>query len=195
LPDDIAARPLRLGQRPRPELPIYIAAMGKYTVPVAAELADGWFPIYVTRDRYAGWMPELSDMRKRAGIKDAPLTVLAFPGVAVSSSESEARQVVANNLAWYLCAMGDVYARFVASQGFEEEVEAVLEANPKPSPSNGVIPKDAQILLDQLTIYGPPEKVAEGIAQWDDAVDVPIVSIAPGIPWDDIEAIVRAAAP
>jgi Luciferase-like monooxygenase len=41
------ARPLRLGQPPAPELPIWLAAMGDRTLRVAAELGDGWFPVMV----------------------------------------------------------------------------------------------------------------------------------------------------
>ena len=39
-----AARPLRLGQPPAPELPIWVAALGQHTTRVAAELGDGWIP-------------------------------------------------------------------------------------------------------------------------------------------------------
>src|SRR5215469_10476070 len=48
-----AARPLRLGQPPVPELPIWIAALGQHTMNVAAELGDGWIPALVARDRLA----------------------------------------------------------------------------------------------------------------------------------------------
>jgi alkanesulfonate monooxygenase SsuD/methylene tetrahydromethanopterin reductase-like flavin-dependent oxidoreductase (luciferase family) len=195
LPPDIDARPLRLGQTPQPDVPIFIGAMGDQAVKVAAELADGWFPVYVPRDRYATWVPELQKMRKRAGVMKTDLTVLACPGVVVSDSEPAARQMAANNLAWYLCAMGDVYAKFVSSQGYGDEVKAVLAANPKPSPANGIIPDEAQVLLDQLTVYGPPDKVREELRQWDAAVDIPVLGIAPGIAWEDIEAILRTGAP
>src|SRR6185312_8401855 len=44
------ARGLRLGRRPAPELPIWIAASGEQTIRVAADLADGWCPLYLRRD-------------------------------------------------------------------------------------------------------------------------------------------------
>ena len=49
-----AARPLRLGQPPAPDLPIWVAALGHHTIRVAAELGDGWIPALVARDRLAG---------------------------------------------------------------------------------------------------------------------------------------------
>jgi len=39
-----AARPLRLGQPPAPEVPIWVAALGQHTTRVAAELGDGRIP-------------------------------------------------------------------------------------------------------------------------------------------------------
>jgi alkanesulfonate monooxygenase SsuD/methylene tetrahydromethanopterin reductase-like flavin-dependent oxidoreductase (luciferase family) len=194
-PGEIGSRALRLGQAARPDLPIYVAALGPRAVAIAAELADGWFPAYVARDRFAKWVPELLEKRKSAGVMKSPLTVIAGPGVSVNADADAARQTVANILAWYLCAMGDVYAKFVASQGFQAEVDAVLRANPKPSPNRGEIPSDAEVLLDQLYIHGAPDKVSEELKAWDEAVDVNALGISPGIPWPDIEAIIRAGAP
>ncbi|MEE1557639.1 MAG: LLM class flavin-dependent oxidoreductase, partial [Alphaproteobacteria bacterium] len=115
--------------------------------------------------------------------------------VSVNANEADGRQTAANNLAWYLCAMGDVYAKSVSAQGYADEVDMVLQANPKPSPSHGDIPAEAQILLDQLAVYGAPNKVREELRSWDDAVDVNVLGIAPGIPWPDMEAILHAGAP
>ena len=61
------ARPLRLGQPPAPELPIWLAAMGDRTLRVAAGLGDGWFPVMVARDRLAGWARRLERLREAAG--------------------------------------------------------------------------------------------------------------------------------
>lgn len=195
LPSGIETRPLRIGRPPQPDVPIFVAALGDRSVKFAAEMADGWFPVYVPRDRYATWIHELRQYRKQAGKMPDDLTVLACPGVVVDDNEAVARQMAANNLAWYLCAMGDVYARFVSSQGYEEEVKAVQAANPKPSPMRGVIPDEAQVLLNQLTVYGPPDKVREELRYWDAAVDIPVLFIAAGIGWEEIESIIRAGAP
>ncbi len=195
IPDELDSRALKLGQAPQPELPIYIAAMGPRAVTVAAEQADGWFPYYVARDRFESWVPELQAVRESAGDLDAPLTVIAGPNVAVNANEADGRQSAANNLAWYLCAMGDVYAKSVSAQGYADEVELVLQANPKPSPSRGEIPEEAQILLDQLAVYGAQEKVREDLQPWDEVVDINVLGIAPGIPWPDMEAILHAGAP
>src|SRR5215468_7833903 len=46
-------KPLKLMLRPfRAEIPIYLAALGPKNVALAAEIADGWLPIFVAPERF-----------------------------------------------------------------------------------------------------------------------------------------------
>jgi alkanesulfonate monooxygenase SsuD/methylene tetrahydromethanopterin reductase-like flavin-dependent oxidoreductase (luciferase family) len=189
------ARPLRLGQPPAPELPIWLAAMGERTVRVAAELADGWFPLFAARDQVVDRTDTLSKVRKAAGLRTEPLTVAAGPMTVASDDAAEARRISASCIAWYLSAMGDLYARFVAEQGYGGAVQAILEANPRPRPDEGVVPAEAQVVLDQFTAHGTPSHVRDQLAGWDGAVDLAMIGLPPGLPWATIEATLRAAAP
>src|SRR5437016_6837642 len=46
-------KPLKLMLRPlRPDVPIYLAALGPRNVALAAEIADGWLPIFVDPERF-----------------------------------------------------------------------------------------------------------------------------------------------
>jgi alkanesulfonate monooxygenase SsuD/methylene tetrahydromethanopterin reductase-like flavin-dependent oxidoreductase (luciferase family) len=189
------ARPLRLGQPAVPDLPIWLAAMGDHTVRVAAELADGWFPLLVTRDHVADRVPLLGKQRQAAGLRSQPLTVVAGPMTVAGDDPAVARRISANCLAWYLCAMGDVYARSVAEQGYGAAVQAILDANPRPRPDSGVVPAEAQALLDQFAAHGTPGQVKEQLVAWDATVDLTMIGLPPGLPWSTIEATLRAAAP
>ena len=191
-----SAHPLRLGQPAVPDLPIWIAAMGPHAVRVAAELADGWMPAWVPRDRFASWIPEVTKMRDAAsGRRPGPLTVVSGPTVVCDENVETARGAAASCAAWYLCAMGDVYARCVSEQGFAAEVAAIRAANPKPSLQKGLVPLEAQAALDQLTVYGTRVQVRAGLEQWDSVVDLVSIGLAPGMPWESLEATLRAAAP
>ena len=195
VPEAVDSRPLKLGQPPRPDVPIYLAGLGPQSVRAAAQLAEGWFPYLVARDRFRSWVPDILKIRSRAGRAGDPFTVVAGPNVAVGTDEAAARQVVASNLAWYVSAMGDAYANSLTHQGFADEVAAIRAANPKLTPATGVVPAEAWPLLDQLAAYGPAAKVRETIESWDEAVDINAIGIPPGLPWDQIEAVIRAAAP
>jgi alkanesulfonate monooxygenase SsuD/methylene tetrahydromethanopterin reductase-like flavin-dependent oxidoreductase (luciferase family) len=189
------ARPLRLGQPPAPEIPIWIAALGRHTTRVAAELGDGWIPAFVARDRLPEWTARLSRLRAATAPHAKALTVAAGPIAAADENAGAARDIVATCIAWYLAAMGDVYARSVSDQGYAAEVGAVLAANPRPSPRRGTVPPGAESILDQFAAYGTPDQVRNQLKLWDDAADIVTTLLPPGLPWPTIETTLRAAAP
>lgn len=195
VPDEVDSRPLKLGQPPHPDLPIYLAGLGPQSVRAAAQLADGWFPYLVARDRFQTWVPDILKIRSRTGRAGDPFTIVAGPNVSVNADEAAARQIVASNLAWYVSAMGDAYANSLTSQGYGDEVAVIRAANPQPHPAKGEVPAAADHLLDQLAAYGPQEKVRAMVNAWDDVVDINAIGIPPGLPWEQIEASIRAAAP
>ena len=190
-----AAHPLRLGQPPAPEVPIWVAALGHHTIRVAAELGDGWIPALVARDRLPGWAAQLRELRQAAAPHARPLTVTAGPLTAVDENVGAARDIVARCIAWYLSAMGEVYARSVSGQGYAAQVQAIIAANPHPSPRRGTVPPGAQALLGQLAACGTRDQVREQLQPWDSAADIVTILLPPGMPWPSIEATLQAAAP
>lgn len=189
------ARPLRLGQPPAPGLPIWLAGMGERTARVAAELADGWFPMFIARDGLTGRVADLQRARQDAALRTAPLMVAAGPFTVADGGDGTARAAVAASTAWYLCAMGDVYRRSVRAQGYGLAVQAVLAANPRPSLHGGVVPPEAQALLDQFTAHGTAGQVGDQLERWEGVADLLMIALPPGLPWETIEATLRAAAP
>jgi alkanesulfonate monooxygenase SsuD/methylene tetrahydromethanopterin reductase-like flavin-dependent oxidoreductase (luciferase family) len=174
-----AARALRLGQAPVAELPIWLAATGERTIRAAADLADGWYPLYLCRARMRELRAEMSPARA--------FTVAAGPFAVVDPDVAAARAVAAACTTAYLGAMGDAYPRVLAGQGLGAEVNLVR--------SRKTIPGEAQILLDEFTAYGTEATVREQLEQWDAAVDITMVGLPPGLAWPRIEATIRAAAP
>jgi len=172
-----SVRALRLGQPPAPEVPIWLAAAGERTVGVAADLADGWYPIYLRRER----------IRKLAAGFSRPVTIGAGPFTVVDPDVGAARAAVAACTAGYLGAMGDIYPRLVAEQGLAPEVDLVRATR--------TVPAAAQALLDEFTVYGSAAAVRQGLEQWDDTLDITLVGLPPGLPWPTIEATLHAAAP
>jgi alkanesulfonate monooxygenase SsuD/methylene tetrahydromethanopterin reductase-like flavin-dependent oxidoreductase (luciferase family) len=189
------ARPLRLSQPPTCEVPIWLAALGPRTTRVAAELGDGWIPALVARDRVASQADHLNRLREAVAPQRPPLTVAAGPITAVDENPETARDIAATCTAWYLSAMGGVYAESVSSQGYATEVNAIIAANPRPSPRHGIVPPAAQPVLDQLAAYGTGDQVRQQLKPWDQAADIVTILLPPGIPWPTIEATLRAAAP
>ncbi|MDN3358968.1 LLM class flavin-dependent oxidoreductase [Actinomadura sp. DC4] len=189
------AHALRLGQAPAPEVPIWVAALGERTTRVAAELGDGWIPALVARDHLAPWAGRLNRLRESAVPDAGPFTVAAGPITVVDEDPDAARDIAATCTAWYLSGMGGVYARSVSGQGYATQVDAIVAANPRPSPRRGIIPPSARPVLDQLAAYGTRDQVRELIESWDKVTDVVTILLPPGIPWPTVEATLVAAAP
>ncbi|MBO3746033.1 LLM class flavin-dependent oxidoreductase [Streptosporangiaceae bacterium NEAU-GS5] len=189
------AWPLRLGQPPAPEVPILIAALGPHATRVAAELGDGWIPALVARDSVAAWADELNRHRRTVAPERPPLDVASGPITVVDENPDTARQIAAACAAWYLTAMGDVYAQSMSRQGYAAQVGEIIAANPRPSPRRGVIPPSAEAVLEQLAIHGTGEQVREQLKSWEHAADLVTVLLPPGLPWPIMEATIRAAAP
>jgi alkanesulfonate monooxygenase SsuD/methylene tetrahydromethanopterin reductase-like flavin-dependent oxidoreductase (luciferase family) len=189
-----SAYALRLNQLSAPEVPIWIAALGPRTTRVAAELGDGWIPALVARDRVASWAGELARQRDAVNTGRAAFTVAAGPIAVADDSPDTARDIAAACTAWYLTAMGDVYARSVSGQGYAEQVEAIAAANPRPNPRRATVPAAAEPVLDQLAVYGTSGQVAEQLQRWDQVADIVTILLPPGLPWPTIEATLRAAA-
>jgi hypothetical protein len=91
--------------------------------------------------------------------------------------------------------MGEVYARSMSGQGYAAEVQAIIAANPRPSPRRGIVPPGAQIVLDQLAAYGTRDQVGEQLRSWDHAADIVTILLPPAMPWRNIEATLLAGAP
>jgi alkanesulfonate monooxygenase SsuD/methylene tetrahydromethanopterin reductase-like flavin-dependent oxidoreductase (luciferase family) len=182
-----SARPLRLGVVPTPDVPIWLAALGERSVQVVRDLGDGWLPLYIDRAR----LQALRSCMKPA----RPLTIAAGPMVIANEDSAAARQIAASVTACYVAAMGDVYSRSLANNGYAADVAAIKAANPRPRPDCGLVPSEAQRILDEFTAYGTSACVRDRLDSWEDAADIVLVGCAPGLPWETLEGTLRAAAP
>jgi hypothetical protein len=124
-----------------------------------------------------------------------PFTIAAGPLTVVDDNPDAARDIAAGCTAWYLSAMGEVYARSLSGQGYGAEVQAIVTANPRPSPRRGTIPPGSQVVLDQVAACGTGDEVGEQLQAWDRAADIVTIMLPPGLPWPNIEATLAAAAP
>jgi alkanesulfonate monooxygenase SsuD/methylene tetrahydromethanopterin reductase-like flavin-dependent oxidoreductase (luciferase family) len=186
-----SARAIRLGAPPCPDVPIWLAALNERTLQVVGELADGWLPFFVT----PGHVRALSGPLKSAARMKRAFTVAAGPIAVANDDPAVARQVAAGMVAWYACAMGDVYGRFLSDHGYAAEMSALRAANPRPTLHGGVVPDAAQGVLEGLAVYGRSRDVREQLECWDEAADVVTLVCPPGLDWTALELTLRAGAP
>jgi alkanesulfonate monooxygenase SsuD/methylene tetrahydromethanopterin reductase-like flavin-dependent oxidoreductase (luciferase family) len=189
-----SARPLKLNVPAVPDLPIYLAALGDASVRLTGELADGWTPFIYPRRCLADGVERLREGAARGGRPERlPIVAPSVPAV-VSDDPAKAREGAAWFVAFYLASMGTLYRQSLARQGFGKAVEAVLAANtPKFA---GLVPPDAEELLEELTVFGTPVEARRRLAGWHEAgAALPILLLRPNLSAEEMEYTLNALRP
>jgi alkanesulfonate monooxygenase SsuD/methylene tetrahydromethanopterin reductase-like flavin-dependent oxidoreductase (luciferase family) len=189
-----SARPLKLNVPAVPDLPIYLAALGDASVRLTGELADGWTPFIYPRRCLADGVERLREGAARGGRPERlPIVAPSVPAV-VSDDPAKAREGAAWFVAFYLVSMGTLYRQSLARQGFGKAVEAVLAANaPRFA---GLVPPDAEELLEELIVFGTPVEARRRLARWHEAgAALPILLLRPNLSGEELEYTLDALRP
>jgi F420-dependent oxidoreductase-like protein len=170
-------KPLKLMLRPlRAEIPIYLAALGPKNVALAAEIADGWLPIFVDPERF--------DDAFGPSLAGAPpdFEIAATASVLVGDDVEALRDALRPHVALYVGGMGakgrNFYNSLVRRYGWEEDAERIQELYlaGKQREAIAAVP-DA--LVDAVTLVGPKERIAERLDAWR---ETPVTTLVLGTP-------------
>ena len=192
IPD--GSRPLRLGVRPTSDIPIHIAALGPLAVRLAGELGDGWYPFLLPVSALTDSVKLLAEGAARSG-SGRPLPQVC-PGVpaAISPDPVQARALASWWISFYLTSMGPLYACTLRNLGLGDAVDAVLEANQ--SQGSAKVPAAAQVLIDELTIWGDAATARAGLDRWYAAgAQMPVVVLPPNRGLDELEHMLDVLRP
>jgi F420-dependent oxidoreductase-like protein len=158
-------KPLKLMMHPhRREIPIYLAAIGPKNVALAAEIADGWLPVWLSPDKLRSVFGEALAAAK-PGFDVAAFSV----PVAISDDLQAARDFIKPHLALYVGGMGakgqNYYNALAARYGYEAEAREIQELylGGKKMEAIAAVP-DA--LVDEVALVGPRERVADRLEAW-----------------------------
>jgi F420-dependent oxidoreductase-like protein len=156
--------PLKLMARPlRAEIPIYLAALSPKNVELAAEIADGWLPIFFSPERFDElFRPRLAAARD--GFDVAPSVQ-----VIVDDDVQAARDALKPLLALYVGGMGargaNFYNAVAVRYGYEREAAEIQELylGGKKREAIAAVP-DA--LVDDVALVGPRERIRDRLEAW-----------------------------
>jgi F420-dependent oxidoreductase-like protein len=159
-----AGKPLRTNVRPlRPEVPVYLAAMGPRNVALAAEVADGWLPLL--------FGPEHADAFGLPGPPDG-FDVSPMVLTAIDDDLGAARDAVRSEIALYVGAFGsrdaNFYADLVRRYGFGADADAIQDAalEGRRADATAAVP-DA--LVDAVALVGPIERIRDRLGAYAEA--------------------------
>jgi F420-dependent oxidoreductase-like protein len=157
-------KPLKLMMRPlRPDIPIFLAAIGPKNVALAAEIADGWLPIFVVPERF-----DETFGASIAGTKEG-FEIAAMVTVLVDDDVQAMRDALKPHLALYVGGMGakgkNFYNALVRRFGWEAEAERIqdLYLGGKKMEAIAAVPDE---LVDAVALLGPKERIRDRLAAW-----------------------------
>ncbi|MEV4166925.1 LLM class F420-dependent oxidoreductase [Nonomuraea dietziae] len=156
-------KPLKLITHPlRPDIPVYIGAEGPKNVAMAAEIAQGWLPLFTFPSKISelyGEFPEGFD-------------VAAMVMVAITDDVRSALDGVKMMLSLYIGGMGaksrNFHADIVGRMGYAEaasRIQALYLAGRRQEAFDA-IPDE---LADGISLVGPPGRIKERLQLWRDS--------------------------
>jgi F420-dependent oxidoreductase-like protein len=158
----------------RADIPIMLGAEGPKNVALAAEICDGWLPIFYSprmADTYNGWLDE-GFARPGARRTRETFEICATAQVVITDDRPAVMELMKPHLALYVGGMGaedtnfhaDVYRRM----GYSDVVAEVTELfrTDRKDEAAKVIPDE---LVDDSAIVGNVDYVREQIKVWEAA--------------------------
>ncbi|MFC6714778.1 LLM class F420-dependent oxidoreductase [Branchiibius cervicis] len=169
-------KPLRSTLHPyRTDLPIFLGAEGPKNVALAAEIADGWLPLFFSPRSDDFYRAALAEGFARAGARRtaSDFEVHASVPVIIADDLDGAADLVRRNLALYVGGMGargqnfhlDVFARM----GWEDVCAQVqdLYLDGRKDEAAAAIPLE---MVDDVALVGPAARVREQFSRWEPTV-------------------------
>ncbi|MGE5132730.1 MAG: LLM class F420-dependent oxidoreductase [Gemmatimonadota bacterium] len=165
-------KPLKLINHPvRERIPIIVAAIGPKNVELAAELAEGWEPIFYYPERAdAAWGDSLAAGRAKRDPSLPPLDVVAQATLAIGDDVAGYLEFGRPMAALYIGGMGphrskgkNFYFELACRYGFADVACQIQDAylDGRKDEAAAMVPAE---LLEGISLIGPESKVAERIA-------------------------------
>src|SRR5207249_602826 len=124
-------KPLKSILHGRPDIPIYLAAIGPRNTALAAEIADGWIPTFFSARRIKMFREWLDAGFRTRGGAPAGVDILPLVPVVVGDDVAACRPPVKAKLALYVGGMGargrNFYNDVARRYGYEEAARTIQD--------------------------------------------------------------------
>jgi F420-dependent oxidoreductase-like protein len=164
-------KPLRSITHPlRADLPIFMGAEGPKNIALAAEIADGWVPLYTNPFRPETYAESLKDVKPGFEISQ-------FLMVNVSDDLEQALAPVKAMLGFYIGGMGAKSKNFhmdlMSRMGYEQDAHKIQELfmDGKRAEAIAAVP-DA--FADEISLCGPRDRIKDRLEAWKES---PVTSL------------------
>ncbi|NQW22866.1 MAG: LLM class flavin-dependent oxidoreductase [SAR202 cluster bacterium] len=179
-------------------VPIYVASLGPKNLALTGELADGWLPIWLHRERLPDLKEQIAQAAAKAGRNISDVTVAPYiMCYAASDSQdlSHGEQLLRAHMAYYIGGMGNYYFESFSRAGFANEAKAIQEAwgsGDRERAAGAVSDK----MIESVAVLGTPEQCRDQLSSFRQAgVDMPIATFPHGTDVAAIHRTIQALAP
>ncbi|MEQ9642211.1 MAG: LLM class F420-dependent oxidoreductase [Alphaproteobacteria bacterium] len=149
----------------RSDIPIFLGAEGPKNVAMAAELCDGWYPLYYAPEREHVYAESLA--KKPDGFE------ILYPMKLHITDDLEAgRLSVKQDLALYVGGMGardrNFHNELVARMGYADAAKRIQDLYLAGNKAEAVaaVPDE---LVDEIALVGPKDRIKQRLAAWHDS--------------------------
>ncbi len=165
-------KPLKSITHPRrADLPIFLAAEGPKNVALAAEIADGWLPMFYAPRHDQFYRDALAEGFGRPGARHSAesFEVACLVPMLIADDVETAANMYRPALALYIGGMGAREVNFhnnvFARMGYEGEAKLIqdLYLDGKKNEAAAAVPTR---LVEDVALVGPREKIRDDLAMW-----------------------------
>jgi F420-dependent oxidoreductase-like protein len=156
-------KPLKSITHPlRADIPIYLGAEGPKNVALAAEIGEGWLPLYYSPLRPEVYADSLAQARP-------DFEIAQFIQVNVGDDLAQALMPVKAMLGFYIGGMGakkrNFHMELMARMGFEAEAHKIQDLFLAGKRAEAVATVPDQF-ADEISLSGPIERIRERLEAW-----------------------------
>ncbi|OBJ38614.1 LLM class F420-dependent oxidoreductase [Mycolicibacterium mucogenicum] len=166
----------------RERIPVLLAALGPKNVELAAEIAEGWQPIFYMPEKAKDvWGDALAAGYAKRDASLPPMDIYAGPALAIGDNVEGMREFIKPHIALYIGGMGakgkNFYHNVATKYGYGAEADRIQElylAGDKDGAAK-VVPDE---LVRDISLIGSREFVKERVAAFREA-GVTVLNVVP----------------
>ena len=152
------------------EIPIYAATITPAGVAAAAEVCDGFFPVWMDPEQYSVFQPAIEKGFAAAGDKNlTQFDIAPFVTVIMGDDVEQCMMPIRGSMALYIGGMGardkNFYNDYAKRLGFEDAAVKIqdLYLAGKKDEAMAAVPAE---LIDACHLVGPAERIKERLQRW-----------------------------
>lgn len=178
-------KPLKSMLEATPDIPIYLAAIGPKNVALAAEIADGWLPIFFSPQKFDKiYKTSIEEGLKKSGKSPADFDIAPSVSVVIDDDLEVCYNALRPMLALYIGGMGarnrNFYNDLAARYGYEDAAAEIQELYLAGRKGEAMMAVPGE-LIDEVALVGPKARIRERLSTWQNSPVTTLNLVIPNI--------------